>query len=198
MTDQNSTTKLDRHETDPALGDLVHWNKIRSGDTAEFSFVFKKYYVPLYQFAGRFVKDVQIAEDIIQNVFVSLWIEREKRDIKTSLKSYLYQMVRNQSLNHLKRAQRTIALEDSEADRNKTSYSPEDNAADKEFHMAVRRAIDRLPPRCRQVYLMKRYENLKYTEIAQILDISVNTVKTQMKRALKSLLKQLDPFLNWR
>jgi RNA polymerase sigma-70 factor (ECF subfamily) len=56
---------------------------------------------------------------------------------------------------------------------------------------AIHKAIDELPQQCRQIYLMKRYDYLKYTEIAEILNISINTVKTQMKRALKSLLKNL-------
>jgi len=176
--------------------DLISWNKIRAGDANEFSLLFKRYYAALYRFAGRFVKDEGTAENIVQNVFVNLWIEREKRDIQTSLKAYLYQMVQNQSLNLLKREQKIFSFEENDAGHHEMTPSPEEHAAEKELQLAFQHALDKLPLRCRQIYLMKRYENMTYAEIAQILNISVNTVKTQMKRALKSLLKKLSPFLN--
>jgi RNA polymerase sigma-70 factor (ECF subfamily) len=176
--------------------DLIIWRKIRSGDATEFSILFKRYYTPLYQFAGRFVKDGPTAENIVQNVFVNLWIEREKRDIQTSLKAYLYQMVHNQCLNLLKQERKNISFEEKVLAYHKTTPSPEENAAEKELYLAVHKAIEKLPLRCRQIYLMKRYDQMKYTEIARILNISVNTVKTQMKRAFKSLLQELSPFLN--
>lgn len=176
--------------------DLISWRKIRAGDAKEFSFLFKKYYAVLYRFAGRFIKDGPTAENIVQNVFVNLWIEREKRNIQTNLKAYLYQMVHNQSLNLLKQEQKSIAYEEKTLVYHKTAPSPEENTAEKELQLAVQGAIDKLPERCRQIYLMKRYDQMKYTEIARTLNISVNTVKTQMKRALKSLLQELSPFLN--
>jgi len=176
--------------------DLIIWRKICVGDKTEFSILFQRYYAPLFRFAGRFVKDGPTAENIVQNVFVNLWIEREKRNIQTSLKAYLYQMVHNQSLNLLKRERKNFSYEEIALAYHKTTPSPEENAVEKELYLAVHRAIDKLPLRCRQIYLMKRYDQMKYAEIARILNISVNTVKTQMKRALKSLLRELSPFLD--
>jgi RNA polymerase sigma-70 factor (ECF subfamily) len=171
--------------------DLEYLEKIHSGDTNAFSFLFRKYYGPLYQFAGRFVKDTQAAENIVQDVFVKLWINRKNWHIKSSLKSYLYTAVKNHSLNYLKQEKRIISAGLDSNYQDNFAVSPEEKLFEKEMFEAIHQAIQELPQQCRQVYLMKRYDGLKYTEIAEILDISVNTVKTQMKRALKSLLKNL-------
>ena len=76
-------------------------------------------------------------------------------------------------------------------DRPDTAANPEEQIIENEMIEKVHKAIEKLPEKCRYIYLMKRYDDLKYHEIAEILDISINTVKTQMKRALKSLLKNL-------
>jgi RNA polymerase sigma-70 factor (ECF subfamily) len=171
--------------------ELDCWRKIQSGDVAAFSALFKKYYPVLYQFAGRYVKDAQTAENICQNVFVDLWTKREKLEITISLKSYLYQMIKNKALNFLNTEKRMSSLESGSPQSGNLTVYPEDQLEEKELKVLIDQAISRLPSQCRQIYLMKRYERLKYTEIAEILDISVNTVKTQMKRALSSLVRQL-------
>ncbi len=186
---------MKNYKSESVLADLAHWERIRSGDSTAFSYIFRKHYEQLYRFAGRFVKDTHTAENIVQNVFVNLWIERNKRHIQTSLKSYLYKMVKNHSLNYLKREKKMDYLEKRQNIQENFNISPDEKLLEKELHIAVHNAINKLPSQCRQIYLMKRYDDLKYTEIAEILNISINTVKTQMKRALKSLLKQLSPFM---
>ena len=170
---------------------LEFWEKIRLGDSTAFSYVFQKYYQALYQFAGRFVKDAQTAENIVQDVFVKLWTNRENCLITSSLKSYLYAATRNTALNFLSREKKQLSTEDLMSDRQDTTANPEERIIENEMIDGVHKAIEKLPEKCRYVYLMKRYDDLKYHEIAEILDISINTVKTQMKRALKSLLKNL-------
>jgi RNA polymerase sigma-70 factor (family 1) len=170
---------------------LEFWEKIRLGDSTAFSYVFQKYYQALYQFAGRFVKDAQTAENIVQDVFVKLWTNRENCLITSSLKSYLYAATRNTALNFLSREKKQLSTEDLMSDRQDTTANPEERIIENEMIDEIHKAIEKLPEKCRYVYLMKRYDDLKYHEIAEILDISINTVKTQMKRALKSLLKNL-------
>ena len=172
--------------------DLVYWHKIQSGDKDAFSFLFRKYYELLYQFCGMFVKDSQIAESIVQDVFVKLWMNKENRKIQTSVKAYLYTTVKNHSLNYLKHEKKTIFLFAELDYHDEAANSPEIEFIEKEMYAEVHKAIDKLPKQCRQIYLMKRYDELKYSEIAEILSISINTVKTQMKRAIKSLLKNLS------
>ena len=170
---------------------LEYWERIRQGDNTAFSQIFQKYYQALYQFAGRFVKDAQTAENIVQDVFVKLWTNRENCLITSSLKSYLYAATRNTALNFLSREKKQLSTEDLMSDRQDTTANPEERIIENEMIDGVHKAIEKLPEKCRYVYLMKRYDDLKYHEIAEILDISINTVKTQMKRALKSLLKNL-------
>jgi RNA polymerase sigma-70 factor (ECF subfamily) len=139
-----------------------------------------------------FVRDPQIAESIVQDVFVKLWTNKENSKIQTSVKAYLYTAVRNHSLNYLKQAKKTISLLGELDYHDETTNSPETEFIEKETYAEVHKAIDKLPKQCRQIFLMKRYDELKYSEIAEILSISINTVKTQMKRAVKSLLKNLS------
>lgn len=174
--------------------DLELWQKIRLGDVIAFSSLFKSYYIRLYHFAGRLVRDVQAAENIVQDLFVVLWTERETLQIRSGLKSYLYASVKNRSLNYLRRQQRLVSHEEEPVQMKTYIPDPEEDYLQKEWETAVHQAINQLPERCREIYLMKRYDNLKYQEIAEILNISVNTVKTQMKRALQTLCKQLAQF----
>ena len=172
--------------------DRDFWNKVRVGNIPAFSEIFNKYYLPLYQFAGRFVNDAQKAEDIVQEVFVRLWTNRKDLRITSSLKSYLYVSVKNNAINCLRREKRLQFTEDFAVSHIHFLTTPEEQVIEDELVTAVQKAIARLPRRCRLVYLMKRYDGLNYQEIADILNISVNTVKTQMKRALKNLLNHLS------
>lgn len=174
-----------------ANSDLACFEKIRSGDSSAFSWLFRKYYEPLYFFATRWIRDTQVAEDIVQDLFVKLWTNRQRLQIESNLKSYLYRAVKNRTLNIQKQVSKMSHPEDQSSLPNISNSTPEQELIEKEKSTAIHRAIDDLPKKCRQIYLMKRYDNLTYGEIAEILDISINTVKTHMKRALKILLKKL-------
>ena len=125
-------------------------------------------------------------------MFVKLWINKSKIKIKHSVKSYLYISVKNHSLNYITRENRLSSLEDNLESTNEKSESPEENLIKNDMYKAVHKAIDNLPDQCRKIYLMKKYDDLSYNEITEILGISINTVKTQMKRAIKSLLNNLS------
>lgn len=168
------------------------WNKVRKGNVPAFSEIFNKYYLPLYQFAGRFINDAQKAEDVVQEVFVKLWTNRKDLRITSSLKSYLYVSVKNNAINFIRKEKRLQFTEDFHVNHSQSLTTPEEQVIEDELVNAVHKAIVRLPRQCRLVYLMKRYDGLNYQEIAEILNISINTVKTQMKRALKNLITHLS------
>lgn len=176
---------------EPEQPDIVYWQKIQSGDTDAFTYFFRKYYEPLYQFCGRFIEDPQTAENIVQDLFVKLWTNRKDCQIKTSVKSYLYTAIKNHSLNYLKQTKKIISFEAESNWHTNSVGSPEVELMNNEIYTQIHKAINELPQRCRQIYLMKKYDDLTYHEIADILDVSTNTVKTQMKRAMKLLLKNL-------
>lgn len=167
------------------------WFKIQCADENAFSTLFKDYYKRLYVFAARFVKDPESAENIVQDVFVKLWINKKEINITRSIKAYLYTTVKNQSLNYLEQNRRLISIDDSLNLPEPEIDSPEENIIKNENFKAIHDAIEELPVKCRRIYLMKKYDDLSYKEISEVLGISINTVKTQMKRALKSLSEKL-------
>jgi RNA polymerase sigma-70 factor (ECF subfamily) len=170
-------------------------NKIRRGNPAAFEELFNLYCQQLINFSRNYVKDKQIAENVVQDVFVSVWQNRTNLDPSKMVKSYLFTAVKNNSLKHL----RHLNIESKGIEDN-IAYIGDDERPDKklderEMELKIHQAIDELPEKCMEIFKMNRFENLKYAEIAGILDISIKTVETQMGRALKKLRGRLKPFL---
>ena len=160
-------------------------------DVEKFSGLFRKYYEPLYFFAGRFVKDPPTAESIVQDVFVNLWDHRETLSINTSAKAYLYTSVKNACITFVKRENFFSSMEEDSEHRDNSGKTPDAELEETEIQSAVQNAINKLPEKCRQIFIMCKYDNLSYNEIAEIQNISINTVKTQLKRAVKTLSRNL-------
>lgn len=160
----------------------------------EFEVLFKTYFKALYAYALTILKDEIAAEEVVQNVFLKLW-ERKELLEKESIKAYLYKCVYHDSLNHIRHmkvrgkfveyAQRTEAFGD---DAHEVTVG-------RELEVKLRQALNELPQQCRTVFQMSRFQNLKYQEIADALDISVKTVEAHMGKALKSLRFKLADFL---
>jgi RNA polymerase sigma-70 factor (ECF subfamily) len=174
-------------KADPAL--LEH---IKDGREDAFEILFKRYYTALYRFTCRIISDSQEAENIVQDLFVRFWEKRSEINIESNLKAYLFTSAKNHALNYIKRERRLTLLDDNSEIQRQTAESPETVLIKDETVLAVLNAIEKLPEKCRQIYRMKKYDDLSYQEISEILKISVNTVKTQMKRALKSLSQNLS------
>lgn len=160
------------------------------GTRDTFRKVFDSCYEDLCRYASTIVKDPDIAEDIVQSIFMKLWEMRESVDINTSVRSYLFRSVYNQCLNHLEhKAVRTrydkAAVLETGRDEQQPGVFPE------ELEENIRRAVDSLPPQCRSIFIMSRYEEMKYSEIAEKLGISVNTIQNQVCKALKLLREAL-------
>ncbi len=162
-------------------------NKIRKGDECAFRDLFKAYYQRLVNYARRYVHDTDIAENIVEDVFLKIWNDRKKLHIAISLQAYLFKAVRNHSLNYVKRLKLEHKMISDLAYSPNRIETPEEHFIEKEMHQQIQQAISELPERSRTVFTMHRYDNLKYSEIAEILDISVGTVETHMVRALRSL-----------
>ena len=190
-----SDKKADRQYSDQDLTELEWAEKIRNGDEYAFRDLFKTYYQAMVNLARRYVRDMQIAENVVGDVFLKVWTNRKGLHVSTSMKAYLFQAVRNGSLNYIKRSEnerrKILDIRESLA----SARTPEDDLSEKEMLEAIRQAIAELPERSRSVFTMHRYDRLKYAEIAEILNISVGTVETHMVRALKFLRKRLSHFL---
>ena len=152
----------------------------------EYAVLFKVHYPSMVLLARKFVGDTDTARDLAQQVFVNLYEKREKIEIRTSLKNYLFQAVRNASLNWLKQ-QRVKARHNEFILQNTETSSLSDPAEVSELSQTLSRLINELPPRCRRIFIMNRFEGKKNREIAAELNLSIRTVETQISKALKQL-----------
>ena len=169
---------------------------IQSGNESAFEMIFKAYYQPLCRYAYSFLEDREEAEEVVQSSFITVWEKRKSIDIQTSLKSYLYRMVRNGCLNvikHEKVKKQHAAHELAVADVSYESVSQKVYAT--ELETKISEAMKVLPEQCRLVFQLSRFEELKYQEIADQLKISVKTVENHMGKALKIMREQLKEYL---
>lgn len=169
---------------------------LKAGDLTAFEMLFRTYYQPLCNYAFTFVQDRDEAEEIVQSTFLNIWEKRESLSIHTGVKPYLYAMVRNACLNllkHEKIKQQHAAMEMAVAERSVESVARTVMAS--ELEAKIYQAMDHLPEQCRLIFKLSRFEELKYSEIAQQLDISVKTVENQMGKALRIMREQLKDYL---
>jgi RNA polymerase sigma-70 factor (ECF subfamily) len=169
--------------------------RLRQGDHAAFDAIFRQWYEPLVRSANRILHDPGVAEELAQDVMLELWRRREQLSDGSSIPGYLMQAARNRALNHLRHLQ---VQKKSQVYVEALSEPAEQADADteaNELETAIRDAIADLPPRTREVFLMSRERNLKYSEIAEQLGVSVKAVEANMSRALRQLRDRLSPFL---
>ncbi|MEI6575179.1 MAG: RNA polymerase sigma-70 factor [Bacteroidota bacterium] len=173
--------------------------RIRGGDKDAFEYVFKTYYGQLCGYARQIVLDPDASEEIIQELFFQLWQKKESLQVNTSLKSYLFRAVHNSCLNHIKHHKiRDAYSQNFKLENIDNSVSDSQNLEVKELQMRITKAIELLPPERKKVFMMIRFEERKYKEVADILGISVKTVENQMGKAMQFLreaLKDLIPLL---
>lgn len=170
---------------------------IRAGSEEAFKKVFLRYYKRLTLFARRYVRTTDVAEDLVQEVFTRIWEKRGKWCPGNSLKVHLYQMVKHRALDYLKHKKVEDKYDESWMDQKETpSIVFSENEEKEQFRRLVHNAIDELPAQARTVYKLHRFDGLTYKEIAQVLDISVKTVESQMTRSLKKLRERLSPYLS--
>lgn len=170
--------------------DLVLIKSITIGDKKAFDRLFKKYYLSLLNFAKELLTyPSDEAEDVVSEMFCSLWKNREQLQIKTSVTSYLYISVKNRVFDHYKKNNIvTSEFKDSDLNLSEPAYlEPHQLLVYKELEKRVLYLTAKLPKQTRVVYNLNREEGLSYLEIASILGISVNTVKTHLYRAIKFL-----------
>lgn len=178
------------------LNAQTYWQEIKSGNKLAFEQMFKDYYKALCNYACQYLKDMDEAEEVVQNMFYNLWSKKESIEVNTSIKSYLYRIVHNESLNKIKHAKvRQVYAEDYKSTMSSSFVDSSVGLQAKELNTRINLAINSLPEQCGVVFKLSRFENLKYSEIAEQLGISIKTVENHMGKALKLLREQLKDYL---
>jgi RNA polymerase sigma-70 factor (ECF subfamily) len=184
------------------LQDQAITSLLAKRDESAFEQVFKTHFKNLHAYAMTLLRDEDEAEEMVQQVFFKLWDRAENLHFSGSVAAYLYRAVHNESLNYLKhqkvRSEHQLHVVHSMKNRTEHSAGPQDSAGkmmSKELERKFQAALNELPEQCRTIFQLSRFEEMKYREIADKLDISVKTVENQMGKALKQLRIKLVEFL---
>ena len=174
-----------------SLNDIL--TRLKADDKLVFQQIFQQHYPMVCKTVYRFVRDQDAAQDVAQAVFIKFWEKRQQLQISSSLPAYLRRMAVNEAISALRKQERA------EAGRQAIPLYPdistEDQYVGKELSEHIQLAINQLPPRCREVFVLSRYEELSYKEIAEKLDISIKTVENQMGKALRMMRELLKAYL---
>ena len=173
---------------------LVHG--LKNGDEKVFEELFKTYYTPLCEYCMRYVSDADMAEEIVQDLFFKMWVKREELNINVSIKAYIFTSLRNHALNYISRLKIQDRYNQFIVIRSKSDVEhPVDVLEEKDMERIMKQAIAMLPEKRREIFEMSRFEDMKYLEIAEKLNVSVKTVESQMSKALEHMRKVLSKFL---
>lgn len=177
--------------SDSEVRDLI--NEIAASNSrASFKRLYMLYYKKLFNLAKSFVKVDEAAEEITDDVFLNLWIQRSKLTSINNFTYYCYTAIKNKSLTYLAKTKvKNIAITDINIEIADTSASGEDNLICENLTKVINASLARLPEQCRLVFKLLREDGLKYREVAELLDISVKTVEYHMGNALKRLTQDI-------
>jgi len=178
------------------LKDLLLIEGLGRRDKVIFDYIFNYYYSSLCAFAMQYLHDRDAVEDLVQDFFVTVWLEAPLIQISTSLKSYLYAGVKNRCLDygkHRKVTEKYNAFIRCAAENEDDSF--DHYFAESELRQAIEKSMSKLPPRCREIFELSRLKNLSNQEISDKLGISKRTVELQISNSLKILRKELVEFL---
>ncbi|HEY9196643.1 MAG TPA: RNA polymerase sigma-70 factor [Mucilaginibacter sp.] len=166
-----------------------------SGDEATFEKVYKHFIRPLHVYAISILRDEDTAKGMVQNVFMRLWERKERLNISGSIKAYLYGAVYNECLNNLRHQKVKINHQQYVVHMTKDKVDEGTGMELLDLKEKLQQALNDLPEKCRTVFQLSRFEDLKYQEIADELGISIKTVENQMGKALKTLRLKLVDYL---
>ena len=169
--------------------------QIKNGGIKAFENVFRKNYAGMLRYSTSILKNEELAEEVVQDIFYSIWKNRSNLKI-SSLDAYLYKSVYNNSLMAIRRMKHEIRLDEKWIkDKVSTAPDPHEIINEQEMQDLILEILDKLPERTRTIFIMSRFEGMKYKQIAEKLAISVKTVEANMGKALKifkNVLSQHD------
>ncbi len=161
---------------------------IRRNDYVSYNKLFERYYGRLCQYVYSLLMDKSDTEDIVQELFLNIWKNRERIEIKENVGGYLYKMAKHLALNHLRSK---VYFNNLSETQDQLSYE-DDRVESEEFRIVLYSCIDHLPGRCKEVLLLHRIKGLKQKEISEKLDVSIKTIKNQIWISLQKLRRCLE------
>lgn len=173
---------------------------LKTGREDAIKLIFDRYYIDLCLYADSILKDRYASEEVVEELFITIWSKAKELTIITSLKNYLYRSVHNNSIKYLKKRYtegkniEKFMIHEGEFNCDVSNCQFE-NLITREIEDKANSILSDLPDRCREIYILNRYENLSYPEIAERLNIDLSTVKTQMSRAFEKFRAGLKDFL---
>lgn len=176
---------------DESNRDLILIERLKGGDARALDLLLRIHWVNLNRYARTLVQSEDLAQDVVQEVFLRLWKYRDSITLHSGVSFYLYRMTRNQAMATL--SSRRAAMErEGRWISEYRSFSTELNTAinvldGEDILRYIETSIEPLPQRCREIFLLSWQHNMTYSDIAEMLDISVATVRNQMSRAVKHL-----------
>jgi RNA polymerase sigma-70 factor (ECF subfamily) len=172
--------------------DIILFKEVQKGNREAFNALFNKYYQQLCRFCFHYVQSKDTTEEIVQDVFVNVWQNSAKTEIKISVAAWLYTLVKNHALNYLKKEKTRKKYEDNAIieEEDKPAYDAE------KFKNELEKSMQKLPEKCRLIFQLSKSEGLSYDEIAEYLGISKKTIENQMTIAFRKLKEMLLPAWN--
>ncbi len=173
-------------------------SKVAVGDTRAFRLVFDALFSKLSKFSYSFVQSKEAATEIVDEIFVRLWINRANIEQIKDLRVYLYTATKNASLNYISKKAKQIEVEPYENLQVQIAdgVSPEQLLITKEILQKIMLAVDSLPPKCKLIFKLVREDGLRYSEVAEILGLSIKTIDSQMVIAVSRIRERLKPTLD--
>ncbi|WP_207491632.1 RNA polymerase sigma-70 factor [Aridibaculum aurantiacum] len=179
------------------MDDCYHAIKhlISIGNEQAFSQLYNSFYARLIAFSKSITRSQEQAEEVVEDVFIKLWRKRQQLPGVQNLQVYLYVATKNTSLNAVADKAKTLSIQpfdDLDIDLDHQGMNPYDLMITQEMQMRMMQAIDNLPPRCKMIFKLVREDGLKYKDVAEVLNISVNTIDAQMAIAVKRISEALQ------
>jgi len=164
------------------------FEKIKKGNHTAFNELFSEYYNTLCEFSNYMINNKSLAEEIVADVFANVWINRRKIIINKNLKGYLYNSTRNITITYIrKNKNNTESIEDSFIDISNPDFSSDKNIIKEEKKKLAYNLLKVVPEKSREVFIMNKYNGLRYKDIAALLDVSIKTVEKHMTKSFKLL-----------
>ena len=178
------------------INQISFLKSLKKGESKAYTFLVETYHHKLCLYAFSLINDHDLSEDIVQNVFIRIWKTRQKLKDDFNFKSYLYKSVYNEFIDQYRKQKNVLALEKKHIDALSFIVEEEDEKSLERLIKLVKKEIQKLPPKCKQTFLLSKHEGLTNIEIADYLNISTKSVEGHITKAFSILRKTLGDKVN--